>query len=119
MLSSLLEVLPAGLRVRGVPNQYSYMPEPWIVFGFGSATVTAGRRKRVWSIEVKFEKPVNVQSIKALADRDETTYTADGKWRSDATIASCVVIHAWTEIALAEYMRAVLAVALPSSAGWR
>lgn len=88
-----------------VKNEYCGAEnEPWYQFTLGSITFTVGPRKRVIAIKVDAPDGINTECIRSVAQADETTYTADGGWQSNATVANAIEVHAWTKEKLIQYL---------------
>lgn len=88
-----------------VKNEYCGSDnEPWYKFSLGKSTFTIGPRKRVIAIKIDAPDGINTDAIRSTAQADETTYTADGGWQSDAEVATTIEVHAWTKKKLIEYL---------------
>lgn len=91
-----------------VKNEYcGAKNEPWYQFALGSFIFTVGPRKRVITIKVDAPDGINTESIRKAAQADGTTYTADGEWQGDATVATDIEVHAWTKEKLIEYIKII------------
>lgn len=78
--------------------------EPWYQFTLGDFTFTVGPRKRVIAIKVDAPDGIDTESIRSVAQADETTYMADGGWQSNAAVANAIEVHAWTKEKLIQYI---------------
>lgn len=88
-----------------VKNEYcGAESEPWFRFVLGSLTFTVGPRKRVIAVKVDASEGFDTESIRSVASADDTAYTADGGWKSDAETATSIEVHAWTKEKLIEYL---------------
>lgn len=85
---------------------HSDFTDPWIKFEHKGAKLTIGARKRVTSIGVKFDQPVQADALKALAERDHVTFISDDRWNGPAS-ASEFQIHAWGPEKRDEYLEAI------------
>lgn len=82
--------------------------EPWYTFTAGGRHFLLGPRKRVDSVEVTSETLMDTAKIRALAERDNTTYEAEGGWKSNVSQAKKILIHAGTKEKLVEYVKVLL-----------
>jgi hypothetical protein len=88
-----------------VKNEYCGAEnEPWYQFSIGKVVFTVGPRKRVIAVKITAPEGINTDAIRSVAQADQTTYTADGGWQSDAIIATAIEVHAWTKEKLVEYL---------------
>lgn len=97
-----------------IPNEYFNdvnKCEPWYTFKFRGATFKVGWRKRVVNVEIDFGTKVTVTKLRDLGVRDNTTYYAEGGWKSKTETAQTVCIHAWDKEKLLEYLRAAIQIA--------
>lgn len=88
-----------------VKNEYCCSEnEPWYQFSIGKVVFTIGPRKRVIAVKITAPEGINTDAIRNVAQADQTIYTADGGWQSDAIIATAIEVHAWTKEKLVEYL---------------
>lgn len=88
-----------------VKNEYCGSEnEPWYQFSIGKVVFTIGPRKRVIAVKITAPEGISTDAIRNIAQADQTTYTADGGWQSDALIATAIEVHAWTKEKLVEYL---------------
>ena len=96
------------------PNQYytdRTQSEPWYRFEVAGSKFTVGPRKRVISLEVNFPRSCKVVAIRDLALRDNTTYEANAAWKNEIEVADSVLVHAWTQDKLIEYLTILVRIA--------
>lgn len=99
-----------------IPNQYSpgWKPQPWFKFQIGENTFIVGPRKRVDSILVKAPTGIATEEIRKVAlDQDNTTYSPNGNWHGDDSLAQTLEVHAWTKEKLIQYLTILGKASLP------
>jgi hypothetical protein len=107
IFARLEEFLEQKVTRREIKNRYyndENNNEPWYEFTVGVGTFIMGPRKRVINIDCSFPAPRDVQEIRDLGKRDNTTYEAGGSWKSEADTSKSVKIHAWKIDTCVEYL---------------
>ncbi len=105
VFTDLKESLGIDFTIEHVPNGYcGAKAEPWFKFTLGENTLIVGPRKRVIAIIVNAPKGISTEVIRAAAMEVETTYVADGAWKTDVPIASNLEVHAWNENQLLSFL---------------
>lgn len=86
--------------------------EPWYAFTVGTVVFKVGPRKRVTSIQVESDAPLDVRAISAVAQADGVTYYLDGMWTPWEATAGCKAeVHAWSREKVVEYLTLLIAAA--------
>lgn len=104
----LSEKLGVPIEREEIENQYcGAINQPWFRFKLGEVIFVVGPRKRVAAINVEAPNGIPVAEIRAAAQGDDVTYSAQdqaGEYSTDTDFAYRVTVHAWDTEQLERYL---------------